>query len=109
MPTNRANVIGLVPCSLLFVDNSTVLLGDGNKCAFVRNDKLTIYLGNNARVLPGDQLFFRPGIVTNAMRNSFSVRGGTVVDWPESAATPKASHSTSRCRPNGQLHHASHP
>jgi hypothetical protein len=90
MPTNRANIIGLVACNSLFAENSTALLGDGSRCAFVRDDKMTIYLGNNALVVPGDQLFFRPGTITNSMRNSFSVRGGTVVDWPEAAATPKA-------------------
>ena len=91
MQTNRANVIGVVPCSEIFLANSSELLGDGNNCGFVRDDRLVVYLGYAAKVVPGDVLFFQKNVITNRDLNSEAVSGGTVVDWPDSATKPKVS------------------
>ena len=87
--TNRANLIGLVDCGVIFVENTTVLFGDGHKCGFVSDSRLAIYLGYAAKVVPGDQMYFRPNIITNKARNSEAVKGGTHVDWPDSSTKPK--------------------
>ncbi len=87
--TNRANLIGLVDCGKIFTDNTTAMLGDGHRCGFVAAHRLQILLGYAAKVVPGDQLYFRPNVITNSARNSLAVRGGTFIDWPDSGAKPK--------------------
>ena len=88
-PTDRGGLVGLDDCAKILTNETLAFLGEGPKCTFVRADRLVIFLGFAASVLPNDLVSFRPDTVFSLKKNSKSVVGSSKVIRPPIAPAPK--------------------
>ena len=81
--------MGLDDCSKILANETLAFLGTGPKCTFTRADKLVIFLGFAATVLPNDLITFIPDKIYALNKNSKSVAGSSKVIRPPVAPAPK--------------------
>ena len=87
--TDRGGLVGLDDCAKILTNETLAFLGSGPKCTFTRADRLVIFLGFAANVLPNDLITFLPEKIFSLNKNSKSVAGSSKVIRPPIAPAPK--------------------
>lgn len=86
--TNRARLVGLANCSEVFTPDSLTSMGESPLCTFPVAQTLTVYLGYNATISPGNAVTYLPNTILNKDENSDAVKGSSNVALPDTAPAP---------------------